>query len=184
MFKKLLGWFKNDKGKYAEEGVPMVEIVDCVKRAIVLKQADMEESQIRIKKIDLSLKTMATTNTGAEVSLQIPVWGKIEFGSKLSEKSLQTTNLTLKIPDSTYLDKGFNLKEMDKTIARSISSIIEGVKAAYNADNSPLLEMENASAEFNFILSGDSDISMVIDSGFQSELSNNLKITFQKIKSA
>ncbi|OPY25550.1 MAG: hypothetical protein A4E27_00915 [Methanobacterium sp. PtaU1.Bin242] len=183
MFKKLLGWLKKDNGIYAVEGIPMEDIVDSVKRAIAQKQIDMRESQIRIKKIDLSLKTMATVDTGAEVNLQVPIWGKIELGSKISEKSLQNTSLTLKIPEFDYMDKGFNLEEMDKTIVGSISSIIGGVKAASNADNSPLLEMENATAEFNFILSGDSKISMVIESGFKSELTNNLKITFQKVNS-
>jgi hypothetical protein len=40
--------------------------------------------------------------------------------------------------------------------------------------------MEEATAEFNFIISGDSEISLIIESGFESQLSNTLKIKFEK----
>jgi hypothetical protein len=177
MSKVFINEIEKDKGLEIE-GIPISDIVDSIKRAIVLKQLDMDKSGIKIKDMELTLKTVAAADVGAKISLQIPILGKIEFGSKISEKSLQTTNLTLKVPGPTEVERGLGLADLDETIADSISNIIEGVKAAN--DNSPSLEMEEASVEFNFVLSGDSKISLIIESGFESELSNKLKITFEK----
>lgn len=128
---------------------------------------------------------MATSDAGAKISLQIPILGKVEFGSEISEKSLQTTSLTLRPPTLGKVESGGKLVDMEETLTQSISSIIEGVKAASSTENNSIpLEMESASAEFNFILSGDSQISMIIESGFESELSNTLKIKFEKQKTS
>ncbi len=70
---------------------------------------------------------------------------------------------------------------LEKTIIQSISSVIEGVKTANNQDSMPM-ELDDASFTFNFILSGDSRISMIIETGIESELSNTLKISFEKEK--
>ncbi|MCE5215177.1 MAG: hypothetical protein LLF83_10725 [Methanobacterium sp.] len=99
----------------------------------------------------------------------------------MSEKSIQTTAITLKPLKEGKIDKEIELLGMDEMVAKSFSSIIDGVKAANTQDSIPL-EMDKAMFEFNFILSGDSEISMIIESGFESELSNTLKINFEKEK--
>ncbi len=177
---KFLNESVTDKG-FEIESIPIADLVNSIQRTLIIKQAEMREYGIGIKNIELNLKTVATAAAGAKISLEIPILGKIEFGSKVSEKSLQTTSLTLKPPADVKIERGIELKEMDETVAQSISSIIEGVKAANNQD-SISLELEEASFEFNFILSGDSKISMIIESGFESELSNNLKIRFKKLE--
>jgi len=106
------------------------------------------------------------------------VLGEIEFGSEVSTKSVQTIKIKL-IPTEVQEIRKMELMDMDQTVVQSISSIIEGVKAAVDVDSIPL-KLEEASSEVNFVLSGDSKISMVIDSGFESELSNTLKINFKK----
>lgn len=178
MSKELFTEAQKDKG-FAIESIPIADLVNSIKRALFFKQAEMQEYGIRIRNIELTLKTVATADAGAKISLQIPILGKIEFGSEISEKSIQTTSLTLKLPTSVKTERRFELMEMDETIAQSIFSIIEGVKAAKSQDSTPL-EMDEAFAEFNFILSGDTKISMIIESGFESELSNNLRINFKQ----
>jgi hypothetical protein len=167
------------------ESLPIADMVNSIKRALVFKQAEMQEHGIAIKNIQLILKTIATTDAGAKISLQIPILGKVEFGSEISEKSLQTTSLTLKPPTRGIVERGVKLMDMEETLAQSISSIIEGVKAANSDENNSVpMEMEAASAEFNFVLSGDLEISMIIENGFESELSNTLKIKFEKQKNS
>ncbi|HTX61881.1 MAG TPA: trypco2 family protein [Methanobacterium sp.] len=166
-----------DRG-FDVESMLVADLVNSFKRALIFKQPEMQEYGISIKNVDLTLKTLATTDAGASISLQIPILGKVEFGSKLSEKSLQTTKLTLKPSGNVKMVREADLMDMDKTLAQSISSVIEGVKAAGNQGTFPL-ELDEATFEFNFILSGDSNITMIIESGFESELSNTLKINFQ-----
>ena len=163
------------------ESLPLADMVHSIKRALFFKQDELLEHGLVIKNIQLILKTIATSDAGANISLQIPILGKIKFGSEISEKSLQTTILNLKPPSQVRIQPRTNLMEMEETLVQSITSIIEGVKAASNGENNSItLDMESASAEFNFVLSGDSKISMIIESGFESELSNTLKIKFEK----
>lgn len=178
MDKVMINKGQNDNG-FDVESLPIADLVNSIKRALVYKQAEMQEHGIGIKSIQLTLKTLATSNTGAGISLQIPILGKVEFGSEISEKSMQTTSLTLKPPIQGKMVQGVKLIDMEETLAQSISSIIEGVKAA-NSQEGISLEMEEATAEFNFIISGDSKISLIIESGFESQLSNTLKIKFEK----
>jgi hypothetical protein len=178
MDKVMINKGQNDNG-FDVESLPIADLVNSIKRALVYKQAEMQEHGIVIKSIQLTLKTLATSNTGAGISLQIPILGKVEFGSEISEKSMQTTSLTLKPPIQGKMVQGVKLIDMEETLAQSISSIIEGVKAA-NSQEGISLEMEEATAEFNFIISGDSKISLIIESGFESQLSNTLKIKFEK----
>lgn len=178
MDKVMINKGQNDNG-FDVESLPIADLVNSIKKALVYKQAEMQEHGIVIKSIQLTLKTLATSNTGAGISLQIPILGKVEFGSEISEKSMQTTSLTLKPPIQGKMVQGVKLIDMEETLAQSISSIIEGVKAA-NSQEGISLEMEEATAEFNFIISGDSKISLIIESGFESQLSNTLKIKFEK----
>ena len=178
MDKVMINKGQNDNG-FDVESLPIADLVNSIKKALVYKQAEMQEHGIGIKSIQLTLKTLATSNTGAGISLQIPIRGKVEFGSEISEKSMQTTSLTLKPPIQGKMVQGVKLIDMEETLAQSISSIIEGVKAA-NSQEGISLEMEEATAEFNFIISGDSKISLIIESGFESQLSNTLKIKFEK----
>ncbi|MDD1774122.1 MAG: DUF4522 domain-containing protein [Methanobacterium sp.] len=173
----LFGNEDNEKG-FDVPSMPVADLVSSVKKAIVIKQSEMKEFGISIKNVELTLKTVATTDSGASISLQIPVLGEIEFGSEVSTKSVQTIKIKL-IPTEVQEIRKMELMDMDQTVVQSISSIIEGVKAAVDVDSIPL-KLEEASSEFNFVLSGDSKISMVIDSGFESELSNTLKINFKK----
>ena len=178
MDKVMINKGQNDNG-FDVESLPIADLVNSIKKALVYKLAEMQEHGIGIKSIQLTLKTLATSNTGAGISLQIPILGKVEFGSEISEKSMQTTSLTLKPPIQGKMVQGVKLIDMEETLAQSISSIIEGVKAA-NSQEGISLEMEEATAEFNFIISGDSKISLIIESGFESQLSNTLKIKFEK----
>jgi len=136
----------------------------------------MESSGIKIKKIEITLKALASGEAGAELKLQIPILGELKIGSKISSKSIQTTVLILKPPTKKVFGKGI---KMNKKLEESILSLTEGIKAAVNTP--PVLEMEEASTDFNFVLASDSEISMIIKSGFESELTNNLKIVFEKI---
>jgi hypothetical protein len=180
MFNKFFKWLKNDDGLSEIKGVAINEIVDSIKRSMVKMQQDMESSGIKIKKIEITLKTIAVEDFGAESKLQIPILGELNIGSKLSKKTVQTINLTLKLPKPTkkWIEK-IQFMKMDETIEKSILDIAEGVKAAIN--NPPILELEDASVEFNFILKSDSEISMIIESGFESELTNNMTVTFEKM---
>ena len=163
------------------ESLPLADLVHSIKRALFFKQDELLEHGLVIKNIQLTLKSIATYDAGVNISLQIPILGKIKFGSEISEKSLQTTILTLKPPIQGRIQPRTKLMEMEETLVQSITSIIEGLKAASSAENNSIpLDMESASAEFNFVLSGDSKISMIIESGFESELSNTLKIKFEK----
>lgn len=161
------------------KGMNIADLVNSIKKAIILKQLEMQQYGIGIKNVELTLKTVAVTGAGTNISLQIPILGKLVLGSKISEKSLQTTNLTLKPPQKMKLDKGIELSEIEETITQSISSIIEGVKTAINLDSFPM-ELDDALFTFNFILAGDTRISMIIETGFESELSNTIKISFKK----
>lgn len=179
MSRELFKQVREDKG-FTIKSRPMGDLVNSFKKALILKEEDMQEFGIAIKDVKLTFKTVAKAEAGAGISLQIPILGKIEFGSEISEKSIQITTLTLKPPTDTKIKRGIELTDLDNTVVQSISSIIEGVKAANNQDSIPM-EMKEASFTFNFILSGDSEIAMIIENGFESQLSNTLKINFQKI---
>ena len=161
-----------------KEGVAIDEIVDSIKRAIILTQGDIESSGIKIKRIELKLKSIASEKAGADIKLQVPILGEFKIGSDLSSKSVQTTSLILKtskIPIKV-VNKMFKL---DEKLAENILSLTKGIKAA--AINQPPLEMEESLVELNFVLKSESEVSFLIKAGFESELTNTLKIVFEKI---
>ena len=178
MFEELLNNAQKDNG-FEIKSMPVSDLVNSIIKALILKQAEMQEYGISIKNVELTLKTMAIADGGANISLQIPVLGKLVLGSKISKKSVQTTVLSLKPCKELKLERGIELNDIEETVLMSITSIIEGVKTAANQD-SISMELDDASFTFNFILSGDSRISMIIESDFETELSNTIKITFQK----
>lgn len=177
MADKYLELFDDDNGRYEVKGIALNDLVETIKGSMVTMQKDMESSGIKIKRIELTLKTLASGEAGAEMKFQIPILGELKIGSKISSKSIQTTILILK-PAAEKMSLSGMVK-MDEKLEQSILSLTEGIKAAVN--NPPILEMEEASTEFNFVMASDSDISMIIKSGFDSELTNNLKIVFEKI---
>ncbi len=168
----------SDGGIRESEGVAIGEIIGSVKRALIETQEDMESSGIKIKSIQLKLKSIASEKAGAGVTLQIPLLGKLKLGSDISAKSVQTTSLTLKTP-KTPTKSVYKLMELDEKLAKNILSLTEGIKSA--AYDEPLLEMGESSIELNFILKSESEISFLIEAGFESELTNTLKVIFEKI---
>ena len=168
---------ENENRGFDIPSMPVADLIKSLKKALMVKQGEMQEFGVSIRNVELTLKTVATVGTGASISLQIPLIGKMEFGSDISEKSVQTTKLTLK-PTGYSQIRELELIDMERTVVQSISSIFDGVKEAVEGEVP--LELEEASFEFNFVLSTDSKISMVIDSGFESELSNTIKINFKR----
>ncbi|BDZ72168.1 trypco2 family protein [Methanobacterium petrolearium] len=168
----------SDGGIGESEGVAVGEIIGSVKRALIETQENMESSGMKIKSIQLKLKSIASENAGAGVTLQIPLLGKLKIGSDISAKSVQTIFLTLKTPQ-TRKKSAYGLLELDEKLAKGILTLTEGIKAA--ACDQPILEMGESSIELNFILKSESDISFLIKAGFESELTNTLKVIFEKI---
>lgn len=160
------------------EGLNIEKIVESLKKAMIETQKEMGSSGIKIKRIELTLKAIAMEKAGAGITLQIPILGELKIGSDLSSKSVQTTSLSLKIPKSPTKTV-YNLTKLDEKLKESILTLTQGVKAAVNTQ--PPLEMEEASVKLNFILKSDSDISLLIKSGFESELTNNLNVIFEKL---
>lgn len=178
MSEELLTIAQKEKG-FKIKSITIADLVTSINKALIIKRAGLQESGINIKNVELTLKTLAVADSGANISLQIPILGKLVLGSKISEKSIQTTSLTLTPTAGTKFERGIAVNDIEKTVTQSISSIIEGVNAANN-QNSILTVMDDASFTFNFILSGDSSISMIIENGFESELSNTIKIKFER----
>ncbi len=163
------------------EGVAIDTIVDRIKAALVETQPVMESSKIKIKRIELTLKALASGEVGAQVKLQIPILGELKFGSSISAKSVQTTFLALQPPKpkaTLTRTKDMEFQKLQDNLKESILSLTKGVDAAIN--NKPPLEMDESSVELNFILASKSDISLIIKSDFESELTNNLKVIFEK----
>ena len=87
MSRELFNKAREDKG-FSIKSRPMGDLVNSFKKALILKEEDMQEFGIAIKDVKLTFKTVAKAEAGAGISLQIPILGKIEFGSEISEKSL------------------------------------------------------------------------------------------------
>lgn len=168
----------NDTENKENKGVAIGEIVDSIKRALIGTQGDIESSGIKIKRIEITLKSIALEKAGAGVTLQIPLLGAFKIGSDISSKSVQTTSLTLKNPKLPKKSIS-GLHKLDQKLAESILSLTEGINAA--AGNQPPLEIDESSVELNFILKSESEISFLIKSGFDAELTNSLKVIFEKI---
>jgi hypothetical protein len=172
---------------YAEEkarilelpGMSVDNIMVSVKAALMETQQVMETSGIKIKRIDLTLKSIASGETGTQIKLNIPILGELKLGSRISEKSIQTTILSLKPPKPTKVVKDVRFPQLGERLKESILSLTRGVMAAVNDD--PPLEVYESSVELNFILTSESEISLIIKSGLEAELTNNLKIVFEKI---
>ncbi len=160
------------------KGFSIDKIVDSIKRALVASQVEMESSGIKVKLIELTLKSIASEKVGAGITLQIPILGEFKIGSNISAKSVQTTFLALKPAKSSTKDI-YEFNGLEENLKEIILYLTEGIKAAFN--NQPLLELDEASAELNFILKSESEISMIIKTGFDAELTNNLKLVFEKI---
>jgi hypothetical protein len=169
---------ENDEVIKEIKGVSIEKIVDSIKRALIASQTEMESSGIKIKLIQLTLKSIATEKAGAGITLQIPILGELKIGSNISTKSVQTTFLALK-PTKNPTKEIYKPKGLDEKLKEIILNLTEGVKAAVN--NQPPLEMDEASAELNFVLKSESEISMIIKTGFDAELTNNLKVIFERI---
>ena len=174
MLEELLKNAHKDTG-FEIKSMPVSDLVNSIIKSLILKQVEMKEYGISIKNVELTIKTVAIAGGGANISLQIPVLGKLVLGSKISEKSVQTTILTLKPFKEMKLERGIKLNDIEETVSMSITSIIEGVKTATNHETISM-ELDDASFTFNFILSGDSRISMIIESDFESVLSNTILI--------
>jgi hypothetical protein len=91
--------------------------------------------------------------------------------------------LKFKPPEPQEPKKGIfetSFEGIEEQLENSIRTIIDAVKAA--ALNEPPIELESASTEFNFLLKSSSEISLIFKTDLESELGNNVKIDFEKIK--
>lgn len=174
--KRILSSF--DEGISEDEGVAISEIVDSIKRALIETQGELQTSGIKLKRIELTLKSIASGKAGAGITFQIPILGKLKIGSDVSSKSVQTIFLALDAPKTPT--KGIvPSMELEKNLKGLILSLAEGVKAA--VDNQVPLEMGESWVELNFVLKSENEISLIIEAGFDAELTNNLKIIFEKM---
>jgi len=173
---------RKDELMKESECVAVNDIVDRIKAALVETQSAMVASKIKIKRIELTLKAMASGEAGAEVKLQIPILGELKFGSNISAKSVQTIFLALQPPEPTApvaMTKSLEFQKLQDKLTESILSLTDGVNAAVN--NEPPLEMAKSSITLNFVLKSKSEISLIIKSGFDAELTNELMVEFEKI---
>jgi hypothetical protein len=177
---KMVQSYAEEKAKILElPGMSVDNIMGSVKEALVETQQVMETSGIKIKRIDLTLKAIASGDAGTQIKLNIPILGELKLGSAISSKSVQTIFISLKPLKPETRTKDMNFPELGERLKESILALSNGVMAAVNSD--PPLEVYESSVELNFILTSESEISLIIKSGFESELTNNLKIIFEKI---
>ena len=175
------GFFNDSKSMVVRNTVPLGELVEKIKNVIFKLQDEMYSSGIKIKTVKLTLKTVATGELGAEAKFQIPVLEGLKMGSKISKETLQTTVLKFKPPEPQEPKKGISeisFEGMEEQLENSIQTIVDAVKVATNTQ--PPLELEGASTEFNFLLKSNSEISLILQTDLESELSNNVKIEFEK----
>lgn len=162
-----------------KDTVALAELVEKINNVLFKLQDEMFSSGIKIKTVKLTLKTVSTGELGAEAKFQIPVLEGLKIGSQISKETLQTTVLKFKPPKPQEPKKGISkisFEGIEEQLENSILSIMEGVKVA----TKPVLELDEASTEFNFVLKSSSEISLVLQTDLESELSNNVKIEFEK----
>lgn len=175
------GFFNDSKSMVVRNTVPLGELVEKIKNVFFKLQDEMYSSGIKIKTVKLTLKTVATGELGAEAKFQIPVLEGLKMGSQISKETLQTTVLKFKPPEPQEPKKGISeisFEGMEEQLENSIQTIVDAVKVATNTQ--PPLELEGASTEFNFLLKSSSEISLILQTDLESELSNNVKIEFEK----
>lgn len=168
----------SDGGISENEGLAVKIIVDAIKKSLSEAQEELKSSGIKLKRIELTLKSIASEKAGVGIIFQIPLLGKLKIGSDVSSKSVQTIFLALKTPKPPTKDK-IPPAELDKNLEDLISGLVEGVKAA--VDGQMPLEMDESWVELNFVLKSENEISLIIEAGFDAELTNNLKIIFEKM---
>ncbi|MDO5836111.1 MAG: hypothetical protein Q4P17_06345 [Methanobacterium sp.] len=89
--------YAEEKAKILElPGMSVDNIMGSVKEALVETQQVMETSGIKIKRIDLTLKALASGETGTQIKLNIPILGELKLGSTISSKSVQNIFISLK----------------------------------------------------------------------------------------
>lgn len=177
------GFFNDNNSMVVKNTVPLGELVEKIKKVIFKLQDEMYSSEIKIKTVKLTMKTVATGELGAEAKFQIPVLEGLKIGSKISKETLQTTVLKFKPPEPQEPKKGISetsFEGIEEQLENSIKTVVDAVKAA--ALNEPPLELESSSTEFNFLLKSSSEISLIFKTDLESELGNNVKIDFEKIK--
>ncbi|NYB51652.1 MAG: hypothetical protein HVN35_03670 [Methanobacteriaceae archaeon] len=168
----------SDMGIREDEGVGVAEIVNSIKWALLVTQGELETSGIKLKRIELNLKSIASRKAGAGIRFQIPILGKLKIGSNVSYKSVQTISLVLNTPKTPTKDIIPSIG-LDKNLKSLIMSLADGVKAA--VDGNIPLEMGESWVELNFVLKSENEVSLIIETGFDAELTNSLKLFFEKI---
>jgi hypothetical protein len=165
-----------------DTGVPVDSLIDAVKAAVTeagISAANAGRT-LRVTAIQLVLKAVATTTTGAKLQFRIPFIGmNLSLGSAVTQRDTHTIDITLVPPD---LAPAAEIRDggVDQAFVDAIETVT-AVVARSAGGNDPFL-LKESSVELVFAVTESGSISLGLDAAAKDEITHKLKLTLGAVR--
>jgi Trypsin-co-occurring domain 2 len=165
--------------KVSSDGVPVDELVDAVKNAIVtasLSSADTGRD-LRVASIQLTLRVVATVSAGGGLEFRVPFLGmNLKVGGSVTRLDTHTIDITLVPPD---LRTRHEIREqpIDTVLVQAIETIRRVVASAAGGDD-PFV-FKSGTVDLCFAVTEDGSITLGVNGELKKEVAQTLRISLQ-----
>lgn len=161
----------------AEDGVPVPEVIDAVKRAI--KTANVSatdlERDLRVASVCLTLRTIATRSGGGGLNIRVPFIGmELKVGAKLTKRDTHEIEINLTPPGEEFRAEEVRDGGLDDVLVEAIETIRAAVASAAAGDDPFVLN--DSTITISFALTAEGAISIGVNGSLSDELTHTLTL--------
>jgi Trypsin-co-occurring domain 2 len=162
--------------RVTDAGVPVDTLITVVKEAV--KRANVsrtsQAADLRVSSVQLILNTVASKSTGGKLDFCVPFIGmKLSTGTTVTLKDTHIIDVSL-VPPEKAARRDVRAGDVEQLLVEAISTIRRVMTAAAEGDDPWVLSTGKVDIAFAITKMG--SISLGVDGGLASELTNTLRI--------
>lgn len=162
-----------------ENGVPVEDLIDAVKRAITAAGISSTEPgrDLRVAAVHLTLNTVATATAGGGIELRVPFLGmKLKLGATATRSATHTVEITLVPPD---LAPRHEIREaqIDAALLDAISEIRTVITGAAGGDDP--FELQTSTVTLTFAVTHKGTLSLGVEGELGNEITHTLRLDLE-----
>jgi hypothetical protein len=167
--------------RVTDEGVPVAELIESVKRAI--KTANLSSTDtgrdLHVTSLHLILHAIATRSLGGSLQFCIPFTGMtLSLGKKVTRQDTHRIEIGLAPPGPE--EHEIRADDIESALADAIATIRATMASAAGSDDP--FTLTDSSIEPSFAVTEEGDITLGVDVGLSDELTHTLTLKLEPVK--
>lgn len=161
----------------SEDGIPVPDIIDAVKRAIKAASVSATDQgrDMLVASVGLTLHAIATRSAGGGLNFRVPFIGmEVQFGAKVTTRDTHQIEISLTPPWEQFPAEAVREGGLDDVLTEAIETIRAAVASAATGDDP--FELGSATITLSFAVTAEGTISIGVNGSLSNELTHTLTL--------